>query len=147
MRRLLATLAIYTIGIAACDHRATEPDPCAGVAQEGEFEIAILSTAGTSATGDTIFVGDTIALIAYVSEVLSVSPGLGGIGLCEVEYGPPIAAAIEWSSSNALVATVSATGVVAGRERGNAVISARVPALGLAASREIAVWVRGAGSP
>jgi hypothetical protein len=92
MRRVVGTLAFCTVGIAACDH-ATEPDPCAGVAQEGELALAIFSTAGTFGTGD------------------------------------------------------SATGVVVGRERGDAVITARAPALGLSASHEIAVRVRGAGGP
>lgn len=68
-------------------------------------------------------------------------------GLCQVDYGPPIPAAIEWTSSDNRVATVSTTGLVVGREPGDSIITARAPALGVSASRPIGLRVRGAGGP
>lgn len=138
MRRVAGTLAVCMVGIVACDS-ATEPDPCAGVARVGELELFIGSTTGVFEEGEIVLVGDTLALFAEVSEVLGVSAGVWGSGLCEVEYGPPIQAAIEWSSSDGRVATVSATGRVVGQAPGHAIISARAPALAVSASREIEV--------
>ena len=138
MRRVAGALTICMVSFAACD-RSTEPDPCAGVAQAGELELAIFATPETFGAREIVFVGDTLVLSAEVSEVLGVSPGLGAGDLCEVDYGPPIPTPIEWSSSNPRVATVSTTGRVVGREPGAAVITARAPALGLSASRDVDV--------
>ena len=146
MHRVAGTLAVCMVVIAACDS-PTQPDPCAGVAREGELELFIAPTPGMFGAGEIVFVDDTLALYAEVSEVLGVSTDIWGSGLCQVDYGPPIQAAIEWSSSDDRVATVSATGLVVGRAPGDAIISARAPALALSATREIGVRVRGAGGP
>ena len=136
MRRFAATLAVCMLGIAACDN-ATEPDPCAGVARVGAFDLFIGSTTGTLGDSEVVLVGDTLALFAEASEVMGVSTVPGG--LCEVDYGPPIQAAIEWSSSDDRVATVSATGLVVGRAPGKAIIRARAPVLSVSASHEVEV--------
>lgn len=64
-----------------------------------------------------------------------------------IDYGDPVAATIEWSSSDDRIATVTTNGIVRGRQAGDAVITARVPARNLVGSREVAVWVRGGGGP
>ena len=137
MRRVARTLAACMVGIVACDS-ATEPDPCAEVARVGEVELFIGSTTGLLEDGEIVLVGDTLPLFAEASEVLDVSIPFSG-ALCEVDYGPPIQTAIEWSSSDDRVATVSATGRVIGRAPGDATITARAPTLAVSASHEIEV--------
>ena len=136
MRRVAGTLAVCMV-LVACDN-TTEPDPCAGVARVGELDVFIGSTTGVFEDGEIVLVGDTLALFAEVSEVLGVSTGSAG-GLCEVDYGPPLQTAIEWSSSDDRVATVGATGLVVGRAPGDAIITARASALGVSESRHIEV--------
>jgi Bacterial Ig-like domain (group 2) len=136
MRR--AAMAACLAMIVACDN-PTEPDVCAGTPPAGTIEVRI------TADRDTIVVGDSLRLLAEVSEVESVR---NGGELCWVSYGGLIETPIEWSSSNPRVATASSrglVGVVVGLERGNATITARATSLGSSATYNVAVLVPGGG--
>jgi uncharacterized protein YjdB len=115
--------------------------------QEGELHVVIGPRPGLFGYGEIVFVGDTLPLSAEVRPAVGASIDFWGTGGCAVDYGDPVPATIEWSSSDALTATVNATGVVAGEREGEVVITARAPAQNISGSREISVWVRGSGAP
>ncbi len=141
--------AVVTAGLlslVACEN-PTEPERCAGLVRVGELHVVIGPRTGILGYGQVVFVGDTLHLSAEVRPAVGASIDFWGSGSCAVDYGDPIAAAIEWSSSDALTATVNATGVVSGKREGDVVITARAPAQNISESREIAVWVRGSAAP
>jgi hypothetical protein len=139
-------LAVCLLSLPGCESPAA-PGPCAGMVREGELHVVIGPPYGLFGYGETVFVGDTLSLTAEVRPGVGASIDFWGSGSCRIDYGDPIPAVIEWSSSDTRIATVSAAGVVRGRERGDAIITARAPARNITASREIGVWVRGGGGP
>lgn len=141
-----AVVAACFLTLTACES-AVAPEPCAGFVREGELHVVIGPRPGPFGYGEIVFVGDTLVLSAEVRPAVGASIDFWGTGSCAVDYGDPIAAAIEWSSSDARIATVDATGVVTGRVEGDAIITARAPAQSLSSSRTINVWVRGSGAP
>ena len=146
MPRRTAVVVAGLLTLVACEN-ATEPERCAGMVQEGELHVVIGPRTGPFGYGEIVFVGDTLSLSAEVRPAVGASIDVWGTGSCAIDYGSPIAAAIEWSSSDALTATVNTTGAVAGKRAGEVVITARAPAQNISGSREIAVWVRGSGAP
>lgn len=132
MRR--ATLTVCILAIAACEI-PMDIELCPETSPAGRIAMRI------GGGRETVFVGDTVRLVAEVSR-------MGGVRysceFCCPSGGGVIETPIEWSSSNSRVATVSTTGVVVGREAGGATITARAPSLGVSAHREIVVV---AGSP
>jgi hypothetical protein len=146
MRHRAVIAAACMVSLAGCDSPAA-PERCAGLVREGELHVVIGPPYGLFGAGQIVFVDDTLHLTAEVRPAVGASIDFWGSGACAIDYGDPIPAAIEWSSSDARIATVSATGVVSGHERGDAIITAHAPARNLSASREIGVWVRGAGGP
>ena len=133
--------------LVGCD-TFTEPDfRCTGSAPVGELRVVIGPEVGLFGVGAIVFVGDTLPLTAEVRPAVGASIDVWGSGGCKTHFGDPVPATIEWSTSDAHIGTVSATGVVTGRQEGAAVITAWDPSRSLATSREIAVWVRGAGGP
>ena len=138
-----AMIAVLFLAILAACQSPTEPEPrCAGIVREGELHVVIGPQPGLFGYGETVFVGDTLPLLAEVRPAVGASVDFWGTGGCTVNYGAPITAAIEWSSSDARIATVDAAGLVRGRQEGEVVITARAPALSLSGTREIFVWVR-----
>jgi hypothetical protein len=146
MRRKTAVVAAGLLILAACES-PTEPERCAGIVRVGELHVVIGPRPGPFGVGEVVFVGDTLHLSAEVRPAIGASIDFWGTGSCAVDYGDPIAAVIEWSSSNVLTATVDAAGVVSGRREGEVVITARAPAQNISESREIFVSVRGSGAP
>ena len=141
-----AVVAAGLLTLAACESPAA-PERCAGMAREGELHVVIGPRPGIFGYGEVVFVDDTLALSAEVRPALGASIDFWGSGSCAIDYGDPIAAVIEWSSSDARIATVNATGLIIGKQEGEAVITARAPAQSISSSREIVVWVRGSGAP
>ena len=140
-----AVIAAGLLTLVACEN-PTEPERCAGLVRVGELHVVIGPRTGIFGFGQVVFVGDTLHLSAEVRPAVGASIDFWGSGSCAVDYGDPIVAAIEWSSSDALTATVNATGVVSGRREGDVVITARAPAQNISGSREIYVWVPGSGA-
>ena len=138
-------LVVVCMGILFGCESSTAPERCAGMVREGELHVVIGPAPGTFGYGEIVFVGDSLPLTAEVRPAVGASIDVWGSGSCRIDYGAPIAAAIEWSSSDASIATVNVNGVVRGRQAGDAVITARAPAHNLFGSREIAVWVRAGG--
>lgn len=138
-----AGVAIACIaGLVGCQ-TSTEPDfRCTGSVPVGELRVVIGRAPGFLGSDEIVFVGDTLPLTAQVRPAVGASTDVWGSGGCKTDYGEAVPATIEWSTSDARIATVSATGVVTGRQEGTAVITARDPSRSLATSREIAVWVR-----
>ena len=146
---MLQRVALVALGagiLLGCES-STAPDRCAGIVREGELHVVIGPAAGLFGYGEIVFVGDSLPLTAEVRPAVGASIDFWGSGSCRIDYGNPIAASIEWSSSDDRLATVNVNGVVRGRQAGDVTITARAPARNLAASREIAVWVRGSGGP
>ena len=141
-----AIAAAGILALSACESPAA-PERCAGMVREGELHVVIGPRPGTFGYGEIVFVGDTLPLSAEVRPAVGASIDFWGTGACAIDYGDPVPAVIEWSSSDARIATVNAMGVVRGRQEGEVVITARAPALSLSGSREIFVWVRGGGAP
>ena len=124
----------------------TEADfRCTGSVPVGELRVVVGLAAGFFGNDDIVFVGDTLPLAAQVRPAVGASIDVWGNGGCKTDFGEPVPATIEWSTSDARIATVSATGVVTGRQEGTVAITARDPSRSLATFHEIAVWVRGAG--
>jgi len=138
-------LVVVGLGILLGCESSTAPEPCAGMVREGELYVVIGPSPGLFGYGEIVFVGDSLPLTAEVRPAVGASIDFWGSGSCKIDFGDPIPADIEWSSSDASIATVSSTGVVRGRQAGDALMTARAPAYSLSGSREIAVWVRGGG--
>ena len=149
MRQIAGVAVACIASLAGCYNSVTTPDmKCDPYFPLGELHVVISPAAGfVSGIDGVVFVGDTLPLAAEVRPVIGASIDFWGSGTCQTDYGAPVPAAIEWSSSDVRIATVSAVGVVLGRQRGDAIIAARAPARNISASREIGVWVRGAGGP
>jgi Bacterial Ig-like domain (group 2) len=148
MRHMTGVVVACIGSLAGCYNSVTTPDlTCDAAYPLGELHVVISAAAGFFGTGEIVFVGDTLPLAAEVRPVTGASIDFWGSGTCQTNYGDPVPATIEWSSSDVRIATVSATGVVSGRQRGDATITARAAARNLSASHEIGVWVRGAGGP
>lgn len=146
MRHIVVVACIGSL--AGCYNSVTTPDMrCDPQFPLGQLHVVMSPAAGFFGSGEIVFVGDTLPLAAEVRPVAGAALDFWGSGACVTTYGTPIAAAIEWSSSDVRIATVSAAGVVLGRQRGDAIITARAPAQNISASLEIGVWVRGAGGP
>jgi Bacterial Ig-like domain (group 2) len=141
-----AVVVAGLLTLVACEN-PTEPERCAGMVQEGELHVVIGPRPGLFGYGEIVFVGDTLPLSAEVRPAVGASIDFWGSGSCAIDYGDPIPAAIEWSSADASIATVNATGAVAGKREGEVVITARAPAQNISGSRDIYVWVRGSGAP
>lgn len=144
---MLQRLAIVVIGtgvLMGCES-STAPERCAGMVREGELHVVIGRAPGTFGYGEIVFVGDSLPLTAEVRPAVGASIDFWGSGSCRIDYGDPIAAAIEWSSSDDRIASVNVNGIVRGRQAGDAVITARAPAHSLSGSRTVAVWVRAGG--
>jgi hypothetical protein len=141
-----AVIAAGLLTLAACESPAA-PERCAGLVREGELHVVIGPSPGLFGYGEIVFVGDTLHLSAEVRPAVGASIDFWGSGSCAIDYGDPIAAVIEWSSSDARIATVSGMGVVTGRQEGDVTITARAAAHNLTGSRTIGVWVRGSGAP
>jgi hypothetical protein len=146
MRCKSAVVAAGLLALGACES-STEPERCAGLVRVGELHVVIGPSPGPFGYGQVVFVGDTLHLSAEVRPAIGASIDFWGSGSCAVDYGDPIAAAIEWSSSNALTASVNATGIVSGKREGEVVVTARAPAQNISGSRDIYVWVRGSAAP
>jgi Big-like domain-containing protein len=145
MRQTVGVVAACIVSLTGC-YTLAEPDfKCDPIEPVGALHVVISPDVGPFGYGETVSVGDTLRLTAEVRPVAGASIDVWGSGGCRTDYGAPIPAAIEWSSSDTHVATVSAAGVVFGHQRGNAIITARAPARNITASREIGVWVRGGG--
>ena len=145
MRHRAGVVIACIASLVGCD-TFTEPDfRCTGFVPLGELRVVIGQAAGFFGNDEIVFVGDTLPLTAQVRPAVGASTDVWGSGGCKTDYGEPVPATIEWSTSDARIGTVSATGIVTGRQEGTAVITARDPSRNLATSREIAVWVRGAG--
>lgn len=114
---------------------------------EGELHVVIGPRPGPFGYGEAVFVGDTLHLSAEVRPAVGASIDVWGTGSCAVDYGAPIPALIEWSSADARIATVTATGIVTGKQQGEVIVTARAPQQSISGSREIYVWVRGSGAP
>lgn len=140
--------AVCMLSLAGCDTTLTSADfDCEEGLRKGEPHVVMGPTSDAFGLGEIVFLGDSLALTAEVRPVVGATFDFWGSGGCRTDYGAPIPAAIEWSSSDIGVATVSATGVVVGRREGSAIVTARAPARNLSSSREVAVWIRGAGGP
>ena len=147
MRQTVSIVAACMVSLTGC-YTVTQPDfKCDPMEPVGELQVVISPDVGPFGYGEIVWVGDTLALAAEVRPVVGGYIDVWGSGGCRTDYGAPIPAVTEWSSSDTRIATVSATGVVRGRARGDAIITARAPARNIAASREIGVWVRGSGGP
>ncbi|HZO19124.1 MAG TPA: Ig-like domain-containing protein [Gemmatimonadaceae bacterium] len=145
MLRVVSALALCMGTLAACES-ATAPSRCAGVAEVGELHLLVEPAYGFYETG-TIFVGDTLPLVASVRPEVGASVDIWGGGGCKLHYGDALPADIEWSSSDVRVATVTSTGLVRGVAGGTATITARDASRGMSKGVEIDVWVRGTGGP
>jgi hypothetical protein len=91
-------------------------------------------------------VGDALHLNA------KARPLVGGIldmerGACHEIYGDPVPTVINWYSTDDRIATVSTSGVVIGREAGDAIIVAQAPFRFVSSSVRVRVWVRDGGGP
>ena len=144
MRHAALIVVACLAALSGCES-STAPEPCAGMVTEGELHVVIGPRVGLFAVGAIVFVDDTLHLTAEVRPAVGASVDFWGSGACAIDYGDAIPAAIQWSSSDDRIATVNATGVVRGRERGDAVITARAVSLSISGTREIGVWVRGVG--
>ena len=145
MRHLAGGVIACLASLVGCD-TVTEPDfRCTGSVPVGELSVVIGPEVGLFGVGAVVFVGDTLPLTAQVRPAVGASIDVWGSGGCKTDFGESVPASIEWSTSDARIATVSATGVVTGRQEGTVLITARDPSRSLATSREIAVWVRGSG--
>ena len=142
-----SALVIVGMGILFGCESSTAPERCAGIVRGGDLYVVIGPSTGLFGYGEIVFVGDSLPLTAEVRPAVGASIDFWESGSCRIDYGDPIAASIEWSSSDARIATVNVNGVVRGLQAGDVTITARAPARNLAGSREIAVWVRGAGGP
>lgn len=140
-------LGVVGMGILMGCENSTAPERCAGMVREGDLYVVIGPSTGLFGYGEIVFVGDSLPLTAEVRPAVGASIDFWGSGSCRIDYGDPVAASIEWSSSDARIATVNMNGVVRGLQAGDVTITARAPARNLAGSREIAVWVRGSGGP
>lgn len=143
MLRLVSVLALCTGTLAACQS-ATAPSPCSGVAQEGELRVVVSPAYGFYDM--SLFVGDTLPLVAEVRPEVGASVDIWGGGGCKIHYGEALPAVIEWSSGNVSIATVTSSGLVRGVARGTATITARDASRAISARVEIGVWAR-AGDP
>ena len=146
MLRRAALVVVWTGILVGCES-STAPERCAGIVREGELFVVIGPSTGLFGYGEIVFVGDSLPLTAEVRPAVGASVDVWGSGGCKIDFGDPIPADIEWSSSDARIATVNVNGVVRGLQAGDVTITARAPARNLAGSREIAVWVRGSGGP
>src|SRR5688572_30202042 len=145
MRHRAGAVIACIASLVGCD-TFTEPDfRCTGSVPVGELRVVIGPEVGLFGVGAIVFVGDTLPLAAQVRPAVGASIDVWGSGGCKTDYGEAVPATIEWSTSDARIATVSATGVATGRQEGTVLITARDRSRGLAMSREIAVWVRGVG--
>jgi hypothetical protein len=147
MRRISGILTVCIVTLTACESPTEPGRRCEGFVREGELHVVMQPNTGPFGYGETVAIGDTLLLTAEVRPAIGAYIDVWGSGACAIDFGDPVAAVIEWSSSDDRVATVSPTGAVVGRQQGNATITARAAAQGVSASREIGVWIRGGGSP
>ena len=138
---------VCVLVLASCDSRITAADfDCEDGLPKGELRLIIGPGSDPFGLGENVSLGDSLALTAEVRPVAGATFEFWAGG-CQTEYGAPIPASIEWSSSDSGIATVSATGLVIGRREGGAAIAARAPARNLVSSRKITVRIRDAGGP
>lgn len=143
MLRHVSALALCMGTLAACQS-ATAPSRCSGVAEVGELHVVVSSAHGFYDV--SLFVGDTLPLVAEVRPEVGASVDIWGGGGCKIHYGEALPAVIEWSSGNVSIATVTSSGLVRGVARGTATITARDASRGISARVEIGVSAR-AGDP
>ena len=144
-RARFATVCVLVL--AGCDNKITAADfDCEEGLPKGELRVVIGPGSDPFGLGHVVFLGDSLTLTAEVRPVVGATFDFWGGG-CVTEFGAPLPASIEWSSSDTGIATVSATGVVVGRQAGGVAVTARAPARNLFSSREISVRMRAAGGP
>ncbi len=139
-RNAIAVVCIAVL--AGCDLKI-EPEllfACEPREPLGTLSVEISLAPGSSGPFWTVFVGDTIPLIAHVRPVVGGTIDL--MGSCNAVHGDPITVDIEWYSFDPRLATVSAAGVVTGVAPGRVAITARVPLRGAGASHRIEVLAR-----
>jgi hypothetical protein len=107
----------------------------------GTLRVEITVAPGSSGPFRTVFVGDTIPLIAHVRPVVGGTNDL--MGSCNPVYGDRIPVDIDWYSFDPRLATVSAAGIVTGVAPGRVTITASVPLRDAGASHRIEVLARG----
>lgn len=148
MRYRARFAAVCVLVLASCDSSITAADfDCEEGLPKGELHVVMGPGSDPFGLGENVFLGDSLALTAEVRPVVGATFDLLGSGGCRTEYGAPIPASIEWSSSDIGIATVSATGLVIGRREGSAAVTAHAPARNLVSSRKIAVRIRAADGP
>lgn len=146
MRRAVLILTFCVMSLAGCDYDLTGTDRCTGPSSPGELAVIIEPAYGFASWGDpTVFVGDTLPLVATVRPWIGSHTDVWGSGGCKPDFGEPLPATIEWSSSDVRIATVTQNGVVRGVRDGAATISARDATRGLVGGQEVGVWVRAGG--
>ena len=145
MRRHASILAFCAVTLAGCDYDLTGTDRCTGPGTPGVLEMIIEPAYGFASWGPMVFVGDTLPLVATVRPWIGSSTDVFGSGGCKPDYGDPVPATIEWSSSDVRIATVTQNGVVRGVREGTATIRARDATRGLMGEQDVPVWVRAGG--
>lgn len=145
MRRVICVLAFCLGSLAGCDYQFTSPDRCTGGDSVGELHMVMRPAPGFMGWGVSVAVGDTMPLIAEIRPVTGSSLDIWGSGGCAWDYGDPVPAAIEWSSADTRLATVTSSGVVRGIAEGTATIIARASARGVSGNLDVVVWARAGG--
>lgn len=141
MRRVMGVLGLCLGSLGGCEKTVTFVDPCDEPIVMNELHVVINGAYGFFGIY-SIAAGDTLPLVAEVRPAIGSSLDFWGSGTCRTDYGDPVPATIEWSSSNVSVATVTSNGLVRGVGTGDATITARAPERGLFARYDISVWVR-----
>lgn len=142
--RAACALAVSAL-LAGCDYQFTASDRCSDEGT-GELHVIVRPEAFSSdGWGETVFVGDTLPLIAELRPVVGSSVDVWVSGGCAPDYGDPLPATFEWSSADQRIATVTSSGVVRAVAEGTARVTARARERGLSGGLDIYVWVRARG--
>lgn len=142
--RAACMLAVFAL-LAGCDYRITASDRCS---DEGRGELHVIvrpEEYSSDGWGETVFVGDTMPLVAELRPVVGSSVDVWGSGGCAPDYGDPLPATFEWFSADQRIATVTSSGVVRGVAEGTARVTAKAKERGLSGGLDIYVWVRAGG--
>jgi hypothetical protein len=123
--------------LAACSGPLDIEDPCGG--HTGELVALIqLPPEVPPSWWVSLEVGESLQLTARVRPVVGGSTNVWGGG-CNFEYGDPVLATFDWSSSADEVAAVDARGLVVARGPGTVEITALATSHGL--QDRLGIWV------
>lgn len=90
MPRAVCLLALCLGVMTGCDYGITGTDRCRDAFTKGELDVVIRPASGFSGFDASVFVGDTLRLVAYVQPITGGYTDVWGSGGCAPEYGEPL---------------------------------------------------------